>query len=485
MTNNGDFRVTQMPRIAFSTLGCKINQFDTAAMQSSVMNGDDFRIVSFNDEADIYVINTCTVTNKSDSESRRIVRRALKKNRNARIVVTGCYAQTNPREIAKIPGVSIVLGNNEKLTVKDYLSLDHDTAIDSSKIVHVSDIFNASSMHMSVIEGFQEKTRAILKIQDGCNSRCSYCIVPFARGGSRSLSPDDVIKQVVSLCRNDYKEVVLSGVHLGGYGRDLLPKTSLSSVIRRILSETELERIRLSSIEPREVTDELIELMAAEERICRHFHIPLQSGDNDILHRMNRNYDVEFYEELILKIKDKIQYAGIGCDVIVGYPGEKESHFENTYRFIEKLPLTYLHVFSYSPREGTAAFSRKETVKGNVKAERSEILRRLGEEKNICFRNSHVGKIVEVLVEDEWDEATGLLKGYTGNYLRVMIQNDENPHPHLNPLPEGEEISLPFKGRDRVGMGYSGEYASSCINQIIKVQITGMTGGNLSGKFCG
>ena len=412
-----------MPRIAFSTLGCKINQFDTAAMQSSVMSSDDFRIVSFDDDADIYVINTCTVTGKSDSESRRIVRRALKKNSNARIVVTGCYAQTNPQEIAKIPGVSIVLGNNEKLTVKDFLSLDQDTVIDSSQNVHVSDIFNASSMNMSVIEGFQEKTRAILKIQDGCNSRCSYCIVPFARGGSRSLSPDDVIKQVVSLCSNDYKEVVLSGVHLGGYGRDLFPKTSLSAVIRRILSETGLERIRLSSIEPLEVTDELIELIVAEERICRHFHIPLQSGDNDILHLMNRNYDVEFYEGLILKIKNKIQDAGIGCDVMVGYPGEKGSHFENTYNFIEKLPLTYLHVFSYSPREGTAAFGQKETVKGNVKAERSEVLRHLGDEKNSYFKNAHVGKIVDVLVEDERDEETGLLKGYTGNYLRVIIQD--------------------------------------------------------------
>lgn len=441
-----------MQRIAFSTLGCKINQFDTAMMQSSVKCNNDYSIVSFDEEADIYVINTCSVTGKSDSESRRIVRLALKKNRKARVVVTGCYAQTNPQKIAKIPGVSLVLGNNEKLTVQDYLRFNPDTAMDTSQNVHVSDIFNASSMYVSAIEWFQEKTRAILKIQDGCDSRCSYCIVPFARGGSRSLSHDDVIRQVLTLCMNDYKEIVLSGVHLGGYGRDISPKTSLSAVIRKILSETKIERIRLSSIEPMEVTDELIELIAEDERICRHFHIPLQSGDNDILHRMNRNYDVEFYEGLILKIKDRIKDAGIGCDVMVGYPGENDSHFKNTYRFIEKLPLTYLHVFSYSPREGTAAFGQKETVKGNIKADRSELLRHLGDEKNMGFKNAHVGRMVDVLVEKERDAETGLLKGYTGNYLRVMLQD--------------------------------GEKASTCINQIIMVQITGMAGCNLSGKLC-
>jgi len=484
-----------MPKIAFSTLGCRINQFDTAAMQSAVMNDDDFSIVSFDDKADIYVINTCTVTGKSDTESRRIVRKALKKNRNARIVVTGCYAQTNPQELSKIPGVSRVLGNNEKLKVKDYLRFDPDIVIDNSKNVHVSDIFEASSIQVSGIEGYQEKTRAILKIQDGCDSRCSYCIVPFARGISRSLSPDDVIRQVASLCRNDYKEAVLSGVHLGGYGRDLFPKTSLSAVIKRIISETKLERIRISSIEPREVTDELIELMASEERICRHFHIPLQSGDDDILHRMNRNYKVEFYEGLIMKIRDKIPDAGIGCDVIVGYPGEEDTHFENTYRLIKRLPLTYLHVFAYSPREGTAAFSRKETVKGNVKAERSELLRRLGREKSIYFKNSHVGKIVEVLVEDERDEENGLLKGYTGNYLRVMIQDDEKSP--LIPLFQRGKLFPPLsKGEIRfppLEKGGKGGFerlspvqkSSYYINQIVKVQITGTTGGELSGRLCG
>ncbi len=473
-----------MPRIAFSTLGCKINQFDTAAMQTSVMNSSDINIVSFDDEADIYVINTCTVTNKSDSESRRIIRGALKKNRNARIVVTGCYAQTNPREIAEIPGVSIVLGNNEKMKIGDYLNLDSYSVNNSSQFIHVSDILKTSSMHMSAIEGFEKKTRAILKIQDGCDSRCAYCIVPFARGGSRSLSRDDVIKQVRSLCRKDYKEVVLSGVHLGGYGRDLLPQISLSSLISTILSETDLERVRLSSIEPREVTDELIELMAAEDRICRHFHIPLQSGDREILNRMNRNYDAEYYESLLNKIKDMIPDAGIGCDVMVGYPGEEDRHFENTYRLIEKIPLTYLHVFAYSPREGTAAFSQKETVKGNVKAVRSGLLRGLGDEKSIQFKTTHIGRIVDVLVEDERDGESGLFTGYTGNYLRVLIQ-DSICHPDLisgSLTMQGNKMQRQV--RDEIETDLLRENAFACINKIIKIQITGMINSSLSGKLC-
>ena len=438
-----------MPRIAFSTLGCKINQFDTAVMQSSVTTGNDYSIVSFDDEADIYVINTCTVTGKSDSESRRIIRRALKKNRNARVVVTGCYAQISPEEIAMIPGVSMVLGNNEKLTLKHYLKDSEELVADIDNNIHVSDVFETSSIQMSVIAEFQAKTRAILRVQDGCDSRCSYCIVPFARGISRSLNPDDVITQIKLLCSNGYKEVVLSGVHLGGYGRDLFPRLSLSDVIRMILSGTDIRRIRLSSIEPREVTDELIELIAEEKRICNHFHMPLQSGDDYILNRMNRNYDAAFYKALICKIKDKIKDAGIGCDVMVGYPGEEERHFNNTYGLIEKLPITYLHVFAYSPRKGTAAYNINDTVKGDVKAHRSGLIRNLGAEKNLAFKTAHIGKVVDVLVEDERDEVTGLLKGYTGNYLRVLINE------------------------------------SVIIKNIIRVQITGIMNGSLSGKLFG
>ena len=452
-----DERGVKLPRIAFSTLGCKINQYDTAAIQSSVTDGNDYTIVPFDGEADIYVVNTCTVTGKSDAESRRIIRRALRKNRNARVVVTGCYAQTNPGEIARIPGVTMILGNDEKYTLRDYLKYSSEEIHDRK--IFVGDISKTPVIHSPELTGFPLRTRAILKIQDGCDSRCSYCIVPFARGAGRSLSPDNVINQIMSLYRSGgYKEIVLSGVHLGGYGRDLSPKVSLSSLIKRILSETDIPRVRLSSIEPREVTDELIKLMSSEERVCRHLHIPLQSGYDYILRQMNRNYTAAFYEGLVLKIKGEMEDVGIGCDVMVGYPGEEEWHFDNTYRFIERLPLTYLHVFAYSPRPGTAAFNLKDSVRGDIKDRRSEMLRGLGEKKNFYFKNAHAGKVVDVLVEEERDEVTGLLKGYTGNYLRVLVLI-------------------------RMNKGFSGETDSSLINSIVSIHITGIMNGSLSGEL--
>lgn len=435
-------------RIAFSTLGCKVNQYDTAVIQSSVTGGRDYTVVPFEDEADIYVINTCTVTGKGDVESRRLIRRAIRKNKRARVIVTGCYAQTRPGEIAGIEGVSIVLGNEEKLRLKDYIEFSDD--VEDVQRILVGDMSGVSVMQRPGPAQFPERTRAFLKIQDGCDSRCSYCIVPFARGVSRSLAPPDVVEQIHLLCEKGYKEVVLCGVHLGGYGRDLSPKTSLSSVIERILKETDIVRIRLSSIEPREITDELIDIVASEDRICRHFHIPLQSGDGDMLREMNRNYTAAFYEDLIWKIRAKIEDAGIGCDVMVGYPGEEERHFENTYRFIERLPVTYLHVFVYSPRPGTAAYSVRETVTGDIKRKRSDALKGLGDKKSMEFKKKYIGRVVDVLVEEDEDDVTGMLKGYTGNYIKVLLEKDDRP---------------------------------SVMNRVVRALLSGMINNNLSGEL--
>lgn len=393
-----------------------------AALQSSISNLDDYNIVPYEDEADIYVVNTCTVTGKGDAESRRLVRRALRKNKKAHIIVTGCYAQINPEEIAKIEGVSLILGNEEKNSFGDYLQHISSDSIEPK--IFVGDISNISpiySMHGYEIIDFPTRTRAFLKVQDGCDSRCSYCIVPLARGSSRSLPPDEVLQQISGLCQRGYKEVVLCGVHLGGYGRDLNPNISLSYLIEKILCETDILRIRLSSIEPREITDDLIALVAKEDRVCKHFHIPLQSGDDKILRQMNRNYNTAFYEDLVLKIKRKIEDVGIGSDVMVGYPGEGEEHFNNTCRFIYKLPITYLHVFAYSPRPGTLAYHLRETVKGDVKRKRSDAIKEIGEKKNIKFKKSYMGRIMDVLIEEDRDDVTGLMKGYTGNYLKVLI----------------------------------------------------------------
>ena len=442
-----------MSRIAFTTLGCKVNQSDTAVIQSSINDCREYTIVPFDDEADIYVVNTCTVTGKGDVESRRLIRKAIRRNSRARIIVTGCYAQTKPGEVAKIKGVSMVLGNEEKYSFMNYLR-HHDDGTDNQKIF-VGDISDKITMPPPGLNNFSERTRAFLKIQDGCNSKCSYCIVPFARGNSRSLSPDDVVTQIGVLEEAGYKEIVLCGVHLGGYGRDISYSISLSSLIGRILSETDILRIRLSSIEPREITDDLISLMASDERICKHFHIPLQSGDDYILHQMNRNYATEVFENLILKIRGKIEDAGIGCDVMVGYPGEEDQHFNNTCRFIEGLPVTYLHVFTYSPRNGTPAYDIKETVGGDIKRKRSDVIRALGEKKNNKFKDSHIGRVVEVLIEAEEDEATGLSKGYTGNYLKVLIM------PPL--IRRGERELLAGKGG------------------VVKVKISGIVNDSLSG----
>jgi len=483
----------KLTRIAFSTLGCKVNQYDTALIQSSVSDTGDFTTVPFDNVADIYVINTCTVTGKGDSESRRLIRKAQRQNKKAKIIVTGCYAQINPKGVAGISGVSMVLGNEEKLEFKNYLSSLNENPDDHR--IFVGDIFSrdkAAIKHYN-LSRFPSRTRAFLRVQDGCDSRCSYCIVPLARGNSRSLAPSDIIKQVNELSQKGYKEVVLCGVHLGGYGRDISNKLCLSSLVKRILTGTDIQRFRLSSIEPREITDELIDLVASDKRICRHFHIPLQSGDDFILRRMNRNYTAGYFEDLVLKVKEKMGDAGIGCDVMVGYPGEDEDHFKNTCRFIEGLPLTYLHVFSYSPRPGTAAYHIKETVKGDVKRKRSDILRMLGEKKHMEFINRYMGESVHILIEEEMDETTGLLKGYTGNYLKVLISPypgftkvDENPPP-LSPLPQGEGRQIPapppLMGGGE-GEGEKGEGDKRLFsNEIVKVHLSGIVNGSISGEL--
>lgn len=433
-----------MTRIAFVTLGCKVNQFDTDMMGSSLLQ-NGYEIVPFEEGAEIYVINTCTVTGKGDGESRRLIRKAKKLNRHAKIIVTGCYAQIAPGEVADIDGVTAVLGNLEKDNLIQYLK----EIGDHKENIFVKDIFSAGSIDLPDISLLTSRSRAVLKIQDGCDSRCSYCIVPFSRGRSRSLEPGKVINMIKDLHRKGLKEVVLCGVHLGGYGRDLAQVLTLEDLIRRILKETNIERIRLSSIEPREITQGLIELMALEKRLCPHFHIPLQSGDNEILRNMNRNYDAPFYENLIFKIKDRIPEAAIGCDVIVGYPGEGEKEFENTLTFVKRLPITYIHVFAYSPRKGTIAYSLKDPVRGDIKRERSRILRSVGEEKSRVFKQQYIGRSVNVLVEEEADEETGLFKGYTDNYIRVLIRNCD----------------------------------PSFIKQIVEVHIDGFSGDSLSGNI--
>jgi threonylcarbamoyladenosine tRNA methylthiotransferase MtaB len=403
-------------RIAFTTLGCKINQFETDVLRKDFESRGNI-IVPFNAEADIYIINTCSVTAKSDYQCRQAIRSAVRRGRGAKIVVTGCYAELQPDEIKKIPGVDIVCGNSKKIAIPDQLT---------------SQLFpaQAGAAYEPVADGVQQsvrsRTRGFLKVQDGCDNNCAYCIVPLARGRSRSVPVSDIIREFNLLVQSGCLEIVLTGIHIGSYGADLGAGINLTELIRILLAERGNARIRLSSIEPGEVTQELVGFLG--KGLCRHLHIPLQSGDNTILASMQRNYTADFYRELVAGIAARTPGIALGADVIVGFPGEGDHEFLNTMRLVKESPLTHLHVFSYSSRPGTRAADMEAQVPEKVKKMRNEALRKLAREKNLVFREMHVGAEVNVVVEAKVDAGTGLLTGLTDNYIRVHISGAQKEH---------------------------------------------------------
>lgn len=414
-------------KIAFTTLGCKVNQFDTAIMSEGVSK-ENYQVVSYEDQADLYVINTCTVTENADLESRHWVKKARQKNPNAKIVVTGCYAQTNPSEVKKIPGVNLVIGNEEK---KSLISLIDILGTTNEPVSCVGEIAREKIYSQPLLEAFLDKTRAFLKVQDGCNSWCSFCIIPKARGRSRSFSIEEVVAQVRLFEEKGYREVVFSGINLGSYGLDFYPKSSLLALFNQVEKDTRLIRFRFSSIEPDLFTEELIGAFTASRRVCRHFHIPLQSGDREILKRMNRKYTPEEYRKIIENIHREMPEASIGADVMVGFPGETDLAFQNSYELLSDLPISYLHVFPYSPREGTGAFNFSDRTTPEEKKERADRLRKLGKVKGEAFRARFIGKQLEVIIE-EFDKADPKrkIKGLTDNYLKVLIENGEKLNPN-------------------------------------------------------
>jgi threonylcarbamoyladenosine tRNA methylthiotransferase MtaB len=403
-------------RIAFTTLGCKINQYETDVIRKDLQSKGN-TIVPFDEEADVYVINTCSVTAKSDYQCRQIIRSAVKRGQGARVVVTGCYAETRPKELVAIPGVGLVIGNHDKSRLPD-LIMGGATGVDTAKTRT-----GAESTNSPVLPG---RTRGFLKIQDGCDNRCTYCIVPMARGRSRSTVPERVIDEFERLVRSGCPEVVLSGIHIGSYGMDLDPVSSLTNLISTLISRRNHTRIRLSSIEPNEITPEMITFFGNE--LCRHLHIPLQSGDDGILSAMKRHYTSGFYLELLERIAGEVPGIALGADIMVGFPGEGEREFQNTLNLVEQSPLTHLHVFSYSPRPGTPAALMKPQVSEHVKKERSEELRELGRRKNLDFRKRGLGSAVKVVVEGKRDGESGFLTGITDNYVRVIISGAQNGH---------------------------------------------------------
>jgi len=408
-------------KVALATLGCKINQYDSAVIAEEIQR-KGFKVVPFGPDAEVFIINTCTVTGRTDYKGRQLIRKARGLNPSAVLIVTGCYAQVQAQEIAKIPGVDYILGNAEKGMITSVLA---DARKRPQPEISVSADQGETQLRAACPCAHSGHTRAFLKIQDGCNESCAYCIVPRARGRSRSLPPADILEQIAWLATEGFKEVVLCGVHLGHYGNDLSPQTSLLALLENIERKGDIPRVRVSSIEPNELQDELLRLFAEARTLCPHFHLPLQSGDPRILKAMHRTYGPEDFSSLVLRTQSLIPDAAIGIDVIVGFPGEGSAEFEHTRQLVASLPVTYLHVFPYSNRPGTAASILPGQVAPEAIDERSETLRALGKEKRAHFYRRFLGSLLPVLVESSRDPITTLLKGFSRNYIPIILTGED------------------------------------------------------------
>ncbi len=384
----------------------------------------EFESVSTDDVADIYIVNSCTVTEKADQEAKQAIRRFKKKNPNAAIVITGCSAQTRFQEWAKMEGIDFIVGNTLKHKIPEILN-EHRFLIQPK--LWVQNAFKNIEFQHSPVQKPAERTRFFLKIQDGCNDFCTFCVIPYARGKSRSLAPDRVIDQIRTLIDADVKEVVLTGVSLGSYGADLSPKVTLAALVRRIENETKLLRLRISSLEPEDVSDELLSVLRDSVIFCPHFHLPLQSGDDFILEKMKRNYSVSYYEKLIRKISNDFKDVFIGIDLICGFPYETEERFHNSCHFLESIPWSKLHVFPYSSREGTSAVRFPEQVKRSEIGRRAERLREMSQRRHIAFLENQVGKKLSALVEKNPGDGPGdgieekEVKALSRNYVSIVI----------------------------------------------------------------
>ncbi len=407
-----------MQTVAITTLGCKTNQFESAAM-AELLGKEGFRVIPFEERADIYVINTCTVTARTDAESRKLIRRAQRRNPAARIVVTGCYAQVAFDKLQEMPGVDLILGNAEKRGIVGML---REAA---GPRVRVSDISREARAEGLSLESFAEHTRAFLQIQNGCDAFCSYCIVPYARGRSRSVPPEDVLAGIRGFAARGFREVVLTGIHLGGYGLDLAPPTSLRELLASADRERLVPRLRVGSVEPTEISPELIRFLAGAQTVCPHLHIPLQSGSDQVLAAMNRKYTTEQFRSVVADLAAAVPGICLGFDVIAGFPGETEEEFATGFRFIESLPVAYLHVFPFSPREGTPAATMAGQVPSHVVRARAEALRRLSDRKKLAYYREFLGKELPVLVQER--DEKGMLRGLARNYVSVTLVGDGAP----------------------------------------------------------
>lgn len=404
-----------MSTVAFHTLGCKVNTYDTEAIWQLFKNRG-YTQVDFNDMADIYVINTCTVTDTGDKKSRQVIRRAIRRNAQATVVVTGCYAQMAPDEILQIEGVDLVIGTQHRDQIVDLTEQVQET---KSPLRFVSSVRSQREFEELDVPDFQDRTRAFLKIQEGCNNFCTFCIIPYSRGFIRSRKPENVLEQTRMLVAKGYREVVLSGIHTGGYGDDL-DNYSLADLLVDLEQVEGLERIRISSIEASEIDDRMIEVLTQSDKVCRHLHIPLQAGSNQVLDRMNRKYTVEEFAARLVELRKALPELAITSDVIVGFPSESDEDFQSTYRFIQEQGFAELHVFPYSKRKGTPAARYLDQVPDETKEHRVAELVRLSAELRHRYSRRFLGQELDVIPEEINEQ--GLLVGYTDNYIRVAFR---------------------------------------------------------------
>lgn len=408
-----------MKKAASFALGCKVNQYESEAI-AELFAEKGYEIVDIDDEADVYVINTCTVTNFGDKKSRQLIRKVKRHNENAIVCVVGCYAQTAPQELMKVDGVNLVLGTKDRAQI---VELVENYKVENGVESHVSDIMKERLFEPLSIQKLANRTRAYLKIQDGCSQYCSYCIIPYARGPIRSREPEDVIAEVKRLAENGFKEVVLTGIHVASYGKDRRD-TSLLEILRQVHDVEGIDRIRFSSIEPNVVTEEFAQAIADMPKVCDHFHLSLQSGCDKTLKEMNRKYDTEKYRQAAATLRKYLPEVALTTDIIAGFPGETEEDFQASYDFAKEIGFAKIHAFPYSPKRGTPAAERKDQLLNAVKSERSHRLIELSDKMADDFIQAYVGKEVEVLFERAIED--GVYEGHTTNYIKVKATSEKD-----------------------------------------------------------
>ena len=415
-----------MKKVSFYTLGCKVNQYETNAMAQKFKEAG-YEIVDMNDDiSDICIVNTCTVTNMSDRKSRHSLRRVKEKNPSAIIAAVGCYAQVAKNDLEKMPEIDIVLGNEEKANIVQYVENFMENQ-NESKLIEIEDIATKKEFEDMGQITYTEKTRAFIKVQDGCNQFCSYCIIPYARGRVRSRNAESIIKEITQIAQNGIKEVVITGIHVASYGRDFGNENGLIELLEKINEIEGIKRIRLGSLEPKIITEEFMQRLSKLEKMCHHFHLSLQSGCDGTLKRMNRKYTTVEVREIIERLRRYYDDVMLTTDIIVGFPGETEEEFETTYQFLKEVKLYKMHVFQYSPRKGTRAAVMPDQIDGNIKEARSKKLIELSNENQKMYNQQLVGQEVEVLFEDkEVEDGITYFRGHTQNYVLVKYKTDEN-----------------------------------------------------------